>query len=199
MKIALTGGIGSGKSFICRKLEERGIKVYDCDAGAKRLMRNSDVIVRQLTALIGKDAYVDGLPNKARIAEFLLQSESNKLAINHIVHPAVIQDFYSSGLDWMESAILFEAHLEHTVDKIVCVVAPEDVRVERIMARDSISHDRAVGWIRAQLPQDEAAMRSHYVINNDGIADTDSQITAVLEALNGSCETGKAKESHNKN
>lgn len=189
MKIALTGGIGSGKSFVCRKLEERGIKVYDCDDGAKRLMKESDVIVRELTALIGKDAYVNGAPNKARIAQFLLKSEANKLAINHIVHPEVIRDFYSSGLDWMESAIIFEANLEHTVDKIVSVTAPEEVRAERVMLRDGISHDRAVEWIRTQMPQEEVAKRSHYVINNDGTADLDSQITMILESLKESQQT----------
>lgn len=194
MKIALTGGIGSGKSFICRELEKRGIRVYDCDAGAKRLMRDSCVIVRQLTALIGKDAYVNGMPNKARIAQFLLQSEDNKLAINHIVHPEVIRDFYSSGLDWMESAIIFEAHLEHTVDRIVCVTAPEDVRVQRIMERDSIPHDRAVEWIRAQMPQEEAVRRSHYVIINDGKADIRSQVTSLLQSLQEESHT--AEETH---
>lgn len=194
MKIALTGGIGSGKSFICRELEKRGIRVYDCDAGAKRLMRDSSVIVRQLTALIGKDAYVNGTPNKAKIAQFLLQSEANKLAINHIVHPEVIRDFYSSGLDWMESAIIFEAHLEHTVDRIVCVTAPEDVRVQRIMERDSIPHDRAVEWIRAQMPQEEAVRRSHYVIINDGKADVRSQVTSLLQSLQEESHT--AEETH---
>ena len=194
MKIALTGGIGSGKSFICRELEKRGIRVYDCDAGAKRLMRDSGVIVRQLTALIGKDAYVNGTPNKAKIAQFLLQSEANKLAINHIVHPEVIRDFYSSGLDWMESAIIFEAHLEHTVDRIVCVTAPEDVRMQRIMERDSIPHDRAVEWIRAQIPQEEAVRRSHYVIINDGKADVRSQVTSLLQSLQEESHT--AEETH---
>lgn len=194
MKIALTGGIGSGKSFICRELEKRGIRVYDCDAGAKRLMRDSGVIVRQLTSLIGKDAYVNGTPNKAKIAQFLLQSEANKLAINHIVHPEVIRDFYSSGLDWMESAIIFEAHLEHTVDRIVCVTAPEDVRVQRIMERDSIPHDRAVEWIRAQIPQEEAVRRSHYVIINDGKADVRSQVTSLLQSLQEESHT--AEETH---
>lgn len=167
-RTAITGGIGSGKSYICHLLAERGIEVYDCDAGAKRLMRNSPQLKARLTELIGPDTYVDGNLNKSVVATFLLASEENKQAINSIVHPAVIQDFYDSGLEWMESAILFEAHLEHTVDRIVCVTAPEEVRVERIMARDNITRERALEWIRSQMPQEEAASRSDIVIVNDG-------------------------------
>lgn len=88
MKIAITGGIGSGKSYVCRLLEQRGIEVYDCDAAAKRLMRTSDRLQQQLKALVGDAVYsADGVLQKPVLAEFLLASEANKLAINDIVHP----------------------------------------------------------------------------------------------------------------
>lgn len=180
MRIAITGGIGSGKSYVCQRLKERGIGVYDCDAGAKKLMASSEEIRSALMKLIGEEAYDGWTLNKAVVAKFLLESESNKQAINAIVHPAVIRDFYASGLQWMESAILYEAHLEHTVDRVVCVTAPENVRIDRVVKRDSISAERAKQWIDAQTPQEDIAMRSDAVIVNDGVEDVDAQIDRVL-------------------
>lgn len=181
MRIAITGGIGSGKSYVCQRLKIRGIDVYDCDAGAKKLMASSEEIRSGLISLIGDDVYDGWSLNKPLMRQFLLESEANKQAINAIVHPAVIRDFYASGLQWMESAILFEAHLEHTVDKVVCVTAPEAVRVDRVVRRDSISADKALQWINAQMSQDDMAAHSDAVIVNDGIEDIDAQIDRALE------------------
>ena len=94
---------------------------------------------------------------KPVLAEFRLASEANKLAVNDVVHPAVAADFDASGMEWLESAILFESRFDRRVcfDKVVCVVAPQDVRIQRIMKRDNISAERAAGWIAAQMPQEE--------------------------------------------
>lgn len=99
LRTAITGGIGSGKSFVCQLLQQRGIDVYDCDAAAKRLMRDSEPLRQQLTRLIGPDTYRDGQLNKAAVAAFMMQSEENTLAVNHLVHPAVFRDFLDSGKD----------------------------------------------------------------------------------------------------
>ena len=107
MKIGITGGIGSGKSFVCQRLKARGIDVYDCDTAAKRLIRTSPEIRQQLTALIGEDAYHGEALNKAAVAKFLLANEANAKAIDDIVHPAVFRDFQESGMQWMESAIMY--------------------------------------------------------------------------------------------
>ena len=80
----------------------------------------------------------------------------------------------------MESAILYEAHLEHTVDKVVCVMAPENVRIDRVAKRDSISKEKAKQWIDAQIPQQKVAQRADAVIVNDGVEDVDMQIDKVL-------------------
>lgn len=179
--IAITGGIGSGKSYVCQRLKAQGIDIYDCDEGAKRLMRTSREMQQRLTDLIGPDTFIGGVLNKAVVAQFLLASEDNKQAINRIVHPAVIQDFYDSGLEWMESAILHEAHLEYAVDYVVCVTAPENVRVERIMKRDGISRERALEWIHHQMSQDAVAGLSDFVIVNDGVGDIDKQIEQLIK------------------
>lgn len=81
MKIAITGGIGSGKSFVCRELAKRGIEVYDCDAAAKRLMRSDEQLQAALKLLVGNEVYADGVLQKPVLAQFLLASETNKLAV----------------------------------------------------------------------------------------------------------------------
>ena len=136
MKIGITGGIGSGKSYVCRMLEQRGIRIYDCDSAAKRLMRTSPTLRQQLTELIGPDTYdSEGHLNKAEVARFLLLSEQNAQAIDAIVHPAVAQDFLQSGYQWMECAILFESGFDNLVDKVIVVTAPEEIRIRKLQRR----------------------------------------------------------------
>ncbi len=184
MKIAITGGIGSGKSYVCRQLAERGIRVYDCDAAAKRLMRTSPELQKQLKLLVGEDVYEDGQLVKPVMARFLLASEENQKAVNDIVHPAVADDFRASGYKWMECAILFESGFDHLVDRVICVTAPEEVRIQRVMDRDGLSRERALEWLAKQLPQEVVLGRSNYRIINDGQADISQQIDTIIQQIN---------------
>lgn len=185
MRIAITGGIGSGKSFVCQKLSKHGISVYDCDKEAKRLMATSPDIHRQLTALVGNEVYHDGSLNKPVLAQFLLQSEANKQQVNDIVHPAVAADFIQSGREWLESAILFESGFYKRVDfdHVICVTAPLEVRVARVMQRDGISREKALQWINAQMPQEEIASRSSFEIINDGKKSIERQINQIINKI----------------
>lgn len=184
MKIGITGGIGSGKSHVCRLLEKHGITVYDCDSAAKRLMRQSPQLREQLTALVGPDTYdAEGMLNKAAIARFLLLSETNARAIDAIVHPAVFSDFEESGLQWMESAILYESGINRLVDRVVVVTAPEEVRIARVMKRDGISSEKAREWMARQWPQEEVRRRADYEIVNDGIQPLEPQINGIMKSL----------------
>ena len=114
-RIGITGGIGSGKSYVCHLLQQRGIPVYHCDDEAKRLMQDSPVIRRQLTQLIGEQAYINNMLNKPAIAAFLFANAGHAARINAIVHPVVRQDFLrwaerqQTDIVAQESAILFEA------------------------------------------------------------------------------------------
>ncbi len=181
MKTAITGGIGSGKSYVCRLLAEQGIEIYDCDAAAKRLMRHSVELRRQLTELIGPDTYqADGRLNKAAVASFLLRSEANAKAVDAIVHPAVARDFEASGLRWIECAILYESGFDRLVDRVVVVTAPEEVRIRRIMLRDAITREKALEWIARQWPQDDVRRRADLEIVNDGLSPLDPQIRELL-------------------
>lgn len=183
-KIAITGGIGSGKSYVCALLKERGIDVYDCDSGAKRVIATSAVVRHRLTELIGPATFdTDGRLNKAAVAEFLLASELNTKAINDIVHPAVADDFFASGKQWMECAILYESGFDRFVDVVVAVTAPVEVRIGRIMQRDNISCDKAREWISRQMPQEEVSSRANYEIINDGQHDVARQIEDIINNI----------------
>ena len=184
MKIGITGGIGSGKSYVCQRLACRGIEVYDCDAAAKRLIRTSPKIRRQLTALIGSDTYIDGKLNKAAVAQFLLQSEDNAKAIDAIAHPAVFRDYEDSGIQWMESAILYESGIYRLVDKVIVVTAPDEIRIDRVMRRDHITREKVLQWMERQWPQEEVRRRADYEIINDGKSDIDRQIDDFLHRYN---------------
>ncbi len=193
MKTGITGGIGSGKSYVCKLLAERGITVYDCDSAAKRLMRTSQELRQRLTDLIGPETYLhthhataeqdEWQLNKAAVTQFLLASEANAHAVNAIVHPAVFHDFEESGLLWMESAILFESGINRLVDRVIVVTAPEEVRIDRIMKRDAISREKAIEWIGRQWPQEEVRQRADFEIVNDGVADLNQQIDNILHIL----------------
>ena len=183
--VALTGGIGSGKSFVCQLLKQHGIIVYDCDEAAKRLMREDGQLRQQLIQLVGPDVYVGADLQKSVLAQFLLTSEANKQAVNDIVHPAVAIDFLQSPLQWVESAILFDAHFDRRIkpDMVICVTAPLEIRVERIMQRDGISCEKAKAWISSQLSQDEMVRLSDMELINDGKANLPQQIEKILELL----------------
>ena len=204
MKIAITGGIGAGKSYVCQCLKEQGIEVFDCDASAKRLMRTSPTLQQALKELVGEEVYeAHPVPPKGRktheevrsrgelrlnkplLAKFLLESEEHQQAVNNLIHPAVAEDFLQSGKDWLESAILFDSGFDQRIyiDKVVCVTAPLEVRIQRIMQRDGISREKALEWIHRQLPQEEVLHRSDFEIVNDGIADIRKQVRELLVNL----------------
>ena len=191
MKIGITGGIGSGKSYVCRLLEHRGYKVYDCDSAAKRLIRTSPFIRRRFTALIGPETYFkesgdrsqesgEYILNKKAVAEFLLKSEENARAIDRIVHPAVFRDFIESGMEWMESAIIYESGIYRLVDRVIVVTAPKELRIQRVIARDEISREKVLEWMSRQLPQEEVRQRADFEIVNDGQADINRQLDDIL-------------------
>ena len=173
MKIGITGGIGSGKSYVCKRLLQHGITVYDCDAAAKRLIRTSPTLQQQIIHLVGS-------LDKAAMSRFLLATETNQQAMNAIIHPAVFRDFEASGMQWMESAILFESGASRLVDKTVVVTAPQEVRIQRVMQRDGITREKALQWIARQWPQEEVKARADFEIVNDGQAEIDKQVEVLL-------------------
>lgn len=185
MRIALTGGIGSGKSYVCRLLKEKGIDVYDCDKAAKRLMRTSAGLQKALTEAVGEDVFPNGILDKALLSRFIVASETNAQKIDSVVHPAVAEDYVASGKEWLESAILFESgfHARVHFDFIVCVTASLETRLDRIMQRDSLSREKALEWINRQMPQEEKVALSDFVIDNGGEQDLSAQVDELLRKI----------------
>lgn len=191
LKIGITGGIGSGKSYVSRLLKERGIPVYDTDSAAKHLMMERSEVRCGLTALLGADVYnVDGSLNKPLVASFLFASSENAARINAIVHPAVKADFLSwasrqHGVVAMECAILFEAGFSDVVDFVVSVEAPFETRVHRAMRRDGASEESVLRRIKSQMADDERRRKSDFTIENDGVQPLLPQIDKLISTLEG--------------
>lgn len=184
MITAITGGIGSGKSYVSALLQKYGVMVYDCDKEAKLLMNTDEVLRQQLCQLVGLSVYEHDKLNKSVLARFILEGEAHKQAVNNIVHPAVARHFLSSGYQWLESAILFESGFitRVQIDRVVCVTAAYDVRVKRIMQRDGITASQAKAWIDCQMPQEKMAMLSDVVLVNDEESDIDRQVAQLVAA-----------------
>ena len=190
ISIAITGGIGSGKSYISNILQEYGIPIYNTDDEAKRLMVSDEGIRRDLVALLGEDVYVEGTLNKSLLASYLFADAENAARINGIVHPRVKMDFCrwleqhsDQEIVGMECAILFEAGFDDAVDSVVMVYAPEDLRVERAMKRDHATEAQIRARIAAQLDDEEKRKRADYVIYTDGSIPLDSQLSTLIAQL----------------
>lgn len=183
--IAITGGIGSGKSYVAQLLAKRGITVYDCDAAAKRLMQQDAVLQEGLKKLIGADVYQGNQLQKSVVTKFLLASKEHQQAIQQLVHPAVAADFLHSPYNWIESAILFEAHFDQLIhpDIIISIIAPLQTRVHRVMQRDQLTKAQAMDWIDKQWPQEELVKRSTFTINNDDDTNLDQQIDCIFKQI----------------
>ena len=183
--VALTGGIGTGKSFVAKILQQKGIEVFDCDRSAKKLMRENEEVKKKIVDLVGKEAYQNDALNKALLAKFLLASPQNATALNEIVHPAVAKDFENSGLEWIESAILYDSAFDKRIDIdfVVCVSAPLETRISRIMQRDNITREAALQWITKQLDQDEVIAKADFELVNDGIKDVEIQLNEILSKI----------------
>lgn len=183
--VAITGGIGSGKSYVCHLLQKHGIEVYDCDAAAKRLLHSDATLRQELLNLVGDEVYRGADLQKKVLAKFILASDANKQAVNEVVHPAVANDFIRSGCDWLESAILFESgfHKRVDFDCVVCVSAPLEDRIARIMQRDRLSRDDSQEWIRRQMPQEEIIRLSDFTIVNDGRKNLEEQIEQIIHKI----------------
>jgi dephospho-coA kinase len=134
---------------------------------------------------VGHHLYVNGQLQKQVLSAFLLASHTNKERLNALIHPAVAQDFERSGCNWLESAIFFDSGFDARVkvDRVVCVTAPLEVRLQRVMQRDALSRSKAMEWIECQWPQERVRALSDYEIQNDGTQDVGQQLNEILTQL----------------
>ena len=189
IKIGITGGIGSGKSVVAKLLAWMGIPVYQTDAEAKRLMLSDADIRRELTALVGSNAYNEKGLNKALLASYVFGNPEHTRQVNAIVHPKVRHDFRkwagNSGrmMVALESAILLEAGFRNEVDKVVMVYAPQEVRIERAIRRDSATREQIEKRIRSQMSDESKREAADFVIVNDGETPLIPQVLSLISSL----------------
>ena len=195
LKIGVTGGIGSGKSTVCRLFAARGIAVYDTDAAAKRLMAEDAALRRAIEARFGEESYQEGALNRPWLARQVFGDEAALQALNRLVHPAVIADFerwateQQSAYVVVESAILYEAGLDQAVDRVVAVLAPERLRIERAMQRDGATEEQIRSRMAAQLSDEELHRRADVALVNifeedleAAVQELDSRFRALAHA-----------------
>lgn len=187
--IGLTGGIGSGKSTIAEIFRTLHVPVYDSDERAKSLMNTSPELRENIQRLFGQEAYTpDQEINRAYVASRVFKDPELLKQLNALVHPAVFQDLvtWAQKPEQMaapylvqESAILFEAALNSRFTAVVLVIAPMEVRIERVMQRDHVSHEAVVDRMRNQWPDEQKLPYADYVIYNDGARSLISQVTDI--------------------
>lgn len=183
-RYGITGGIGSGKSHVCRLLEKAGHPVFYCDDVAKHIIRTDAAVRRELTALVGTALYdeTDGHLVKPVLAAYVCRGGGHAARVDAIVWPRVAAAFeawckeQASPAVFMECALLFESGFDRLTDFSVLVTAPEEVRIARIMARDGVSRSKAKEWMVLQMPEQEKMARADLVIRNDGQTDLMPQI-----------------------
>ena len=185
--IGVTGGIGSGKSVVCRFLRILGYSVYDSDERAKVLMDSSTSIKSALVAEFGADVCIDGVLDRRRLAEIVFADAMALNRLNAIVHPAVKSDFnerrQGERAVFIESAILIEAGFSDVVDTIWLVTASEEIRVERIMSRNGCTRQEAMSRIHSQKSDVEKEKFASRIIHNSDKKPLIPQIFSALSVL----------------
>lgn len=190
MVVGLTGGIGSGKTFVASIFEKLGVPVYLSDIEAKKIMTTNKEVIKQITALLGSNAYHEGVLNRKYIAKVVFENKDKLSQLNAIVHPAVRNHFehwYSkqqANFVIKESAILFEIEGNKHCDAVILVTAPEDIRITRVIKRDHISKQEVMARIKNQWPDHRKIPISDYVIENINKTVVIKKIEEVFETLN---------------
>lgn len=183
--IAITGGIGCGKSIVSLILKEIGYEVYDCDCKAKYLMDNSPTIKDCLKSTFGNDIIIDGTINRVKLANIVFNNKEKLVKLNNIVHSSVKEDLISWKLEnshkkllFVETAILYQSGLDSIVDEVWEVNAPLEIRIERVMKRNNISRQDVLSRIESQ--KCEILTPADYIITNDDKVAILPQLVTIL-------------------
>jgi dephospho-CoA kinase len=184
MKLGITGGIGSGKTSVCRVFNVLGIPVFSTDLEAKQIMENDQRIMQRINSITGRNLYVKGNLDRKELASLIFSDQSLLKKVNSLVHPVVFDQFnkwekkQTSPYVIMEAAILFESGASKLVDRIVTVIAPLEERVDRVIHRNDLTREQVVERMLNQMDDESRIKLSDYVINN---SDHDMIIPAILK------------------
>ena len=188
-RIGLTGGIGVGKTFVANIFQKMGIAVFSADIYAKRCMQESEQLKNAIIQDFGMDIYKNEILQKQKLAEIVF-SDSEKLnMLNKLVHPFVQVTFekwcenQTSSFVLKEAAILFESDSYKNLDEVICVAAPLQTRINRVVQRDKCSEQAVLNRIANQMSEEEKKQLSDFVIVNDGKEKLLPQIISICEKL----------------
>lgn len=188
--IAVTGGIGAGKSFVCNILRKRGYNVYDCDLEARRILEHDKEIQHRIASEIDSQSIINGKVDRARLASVVFSDKDKLNILNSIVHGRIRRDVArttaydrQNGLVFVETALLYSSGLYHEVDGEWRVEAPENIRIDRVCMRNNVSPQQVKSRIAAQTHDTDPEHPLDFVITiyNDGKEDLDSQIDAAVK------------------
>ncbi len=183
-KLGVTGGIGSGKTSVCRVFDVLRVPVFSADREAQEIMENDFEVRRRLKTIAGKDLYILGTLDRIKLASIIFNDRAILEKVNFLVHPIVFNRFTKWALIQevpyviMEAAILFESGASKYVDRVATVVAPVEQRVKRVIHRSKLSREQVVERIKNQMDDDMRIKLSDYVINN---SENDMIIPAILK------------------
>lgn len=188
-RIGLTGGIGSGKSYIAGVLEKMGYPVYYSDERAKLLTDTHPEIRTGLISRFGDQIYSEGILNKKELAARIFNSDPDRIFVNQLIHPVVRADFdrwcaeQHTALVFNEAAILFETGAYKQFDATILVVAPHELRMQRIVERDRCTVEQAETRMKSQWSDEQKIPLATVVITSNGELPLVSQIERAILTL----------------
>lgn len=186
IRIGITGNIGSGKSYICNKFENKGIPVFYSDKETKKLYLEPE-IKQLIISCFGGNIYLnDGSLNKALMTKILFGDEKKLKFIEDTLYPALFQRFdewcekQSAPFVLFESAILFEKKLTDRFDKIIFISAPEDIRIQRVISRDKCTVEAVKSRMKLQWSDEIKAPKADFIIVHDGNDDIEKEVEKII-------------------
>ena len=191
--IALTGGIGSGKTTVAQLFLLNNIPIYCADERSKQLVERKNSIINSLKNLLGEDIYINSSLNKKMLSTLIFNNQELLSKVNNIIHPEVKTDFLNwvnnqtSKLIVIETAILFESKFNELVDFIINISCPLEERIERCMKRDKVSREIVEARIKNQLSDKERENLSNFTIINDNHHSVIEQVKNIISVIENKC------------
>lgn len=183
-RLGVTGGIGSGKTTVCRIFRVLGVPVFVADNVAREIMETDHEIRAAINLIAGKDLYASGILDRKELARIIFNRPELLRKVNGVVHPVVLErfnqwaDVVPEPYVIMEAAILFEAGADTLVDRVATISAPVEERISRVMGRNDLTREEVIRRINNQLEDEEREEQSYYVINN---SDNEMIIPEILK------------------
>jgi len=172
IRLGITGGIGSGKTSVCRVFSVLRVPVFYADLEARNIMDSDSSVISNINSIAGRDMYKNGSLDRLELANLIFNNEKLLQKVNSTVHPVVLEHFkqwekfQDSEYVIMEAAILFESGAATLMDRILSVIAPVGERIARVIKRNNLTREQVIERIKNQTTDEEKISKSHYVIDN---------------------------------